>query len=211
MTDKVKKDWQKIAEQDNEKPNTDEDNSIDVTHGDDTVEEEQVNNSLEFPNVADLEKKLTAAEQQAHENWEKCMRATAELDNVRRRAQRDVENAHKYGNEKFIDALLPVIDSLEQAMQTEDVELSEAGSQAVNGMKEGIALTLKLFGDVLDKFGVKQICPIGEKFDPQMHEAMSMVPMADKEPNTIIEVFQKGYLLNDRVVRPARVIVAKAP
>lgn len=208
MKDDVKKDWGKIAEQDDEDNNKD---GIEVQAADDASEdapdELKGQESLGFPDIGELEQKLTASEQKAHENWEKSVRAMAELDNVRRRAERDVANAHKYGNDKFIDALLPIIDSLEQALQAGD---EEGESSGVAAMKEGVGLTLKLFADVFEKFGVKQLCPLGEKFDPQVHEAISMVPMPDKEPNTVIDVIQNGYLLNDRVVRPARVIIAKA-
>lgn len=155
--------------------------------------------ALEHPDYTALEEKLTLAEQQAHENWEKAVRAQAELANVRTRAERDVANAHKYGVEKLINALLPVIDSLEQAM-------SMAQDQA---MQEGLALTLKLFMDVLTKQEVTQINPEGEAFDPQQHEAMSMQPNPALANNTVMAVFQKGYKLADRVIRPARVIVVK--
>jgi molecular chaperone GrpE len=158
---------------------------------------------LEHPSYLALEEKLTLAEQKAHENWEKTVRAMAELDNVRRRAERDVTNAHRYGQEKLIDSFLPVIDSLEQAIQlTED--------KTDDSMREGLLLTLKLFLDALKKVDVEQIDPLGAVFNPQEHEAMSMQEVLDAEPNSIIAVYQKGYKLNDRIIRPARVIVAKA-
>ena len=138
----------------------------------------------------------------ALENWEKSVRAMAEVDNMRRRAERDVANAHRYSLEKFSASLLPVVDSLEQALQL-------SHSEADASMREGLELTMKLLVDVLDKFDVKQLNPIGEVFDPQQHEAMSMMESPDAAPNTILVVFQKGYKLNDRVIRPARVIVAK--
>lgn len=156
--------------------------------------------ALEHPDYAHLEEKLTEAEQQAHDNWEKAVRAMAELDNVRRRAERDVANAHRYGAEKLITSLLPVIDSLEQAL----------GLASDNAMQEGLELTMKLFLDVLTKFEVEQINPEGEMFDPHQHEAMAMQPSDEVSPNTVLAVFQKGYRLSDRVIRPARVIVAKA-
>ncbi|CAM2957312.1 Heat-shock protein GrpE(HSP-70 cofactor) [Legionella steigerwaltii] len=158
--------------------------------------------SLDHPSYIELSEKLTLAEQQAHENWEKAVRAQAELDNVRRRTEREVANAHRYGVEKLISDLLPVIDSLEQALQLA-VKAEDAS------MKEGLELTLKLFMDVLKKFEVQQIDPTGAPFDPQLHEAMSMQDAPDAEPNTVLAVFQKGYKLSDRVIRPARVVVSK--
>ena len=126
----------------------------------------------------------------------------AELDNVRRRAEREVANAHRYGLEKLINSLLPVVDSLEQALQ-----LAEKSEDPA--MHEGLELTMKLFLDALAKYDVQQLNPQGELFDPQQHEAMTMQESADVVPNTVLAVFQRGYMLNDRVIRPARVIVAK--
>ena len=163
---------------------------------------EEIPTALSHASYAELEDKLTLAEQQAHENWEKSVRSMAEVDNMRRRAERDVANAHRYGLEKFSASLLPVVDSLEQALQLSHTE-------ADANMREGLELTMKLLVDVLDKHDVKQLNPIGDVFDPQQHEAMSMQESPDAAPNTILMVFQKGYKLNDRVIRPARVIVAK--
>ena len=164
--------------------------------------EAKIEGELEHPDYATLEDKLTDAEQKAHDSWEKLVRMTAELDNVRRRATRDVEQAHRFGIEKLLTSLLPVIDSLEQAIQLVD----QASNQA---MHEGLALTMKLFLDVLAKQHVTQIDPVGEIFNPAEHEAMSMVDSPDAAPHTILNVFQKGYRLNDRVIRPARVIIVK--
>ena len=122
---------------------------------------------------------------------------------MRRRAEREVSNAHRYGIEKIVISLLPVVDSLEQALQLAD-------KHADAGMHEGLELTMKLFVDALAKYGVHQLDPLGETFDPQQHEAMTLQASADAEPNTILAVFQRGYVLNDRVIRPARVVVAKA-
>ena len=127
----------------------------------------------------------------------------AELDNVRRRAERDVANSHRYGVEKLITSLIPVMDSLEQALQ-----LADPTTQA--SMHEGLQLTMKLFLDVLKKNEVTQLDPVGEPFNPAFHEAMSMQEAPGAEPNSVLAVFQKGYQLHDRVIRPARVIVAKA-
>ena len=194
MSQKSDKDWKKFKEE-NAEPNESVEeaavDSADVSHG-----------ALDHPSYIALEEKLTLAEQQVHENWEKSVRALAELDNIRRRAERDVAHAHRYSLEKFGEALLPVVDSLEQALQLADKEDDAS-------MKEGLELTMKLFVDVLDKFGMKQLDPMGDVFDPQQHEAMAMQESADLAANTVMMVFQKGYKLNDRVIRPARVIVAK--
>lgn len=194
MSQKSDKDWKKFKEE-NAGPNESVEeaavDSADVSHG-----------ALDHPSYIALEEKLTLAEQQVHENWEKSVRALAELDNIRRRAERDVAHAHRYSLEKFGEALLPVVDSLEQALQLADKEDDAS-------MKEGLELTMKLFVDVLDKFGMKQLDPMGDVFDPQQHEAMAMQESAEVAPNTVMMVFQKGYKLNDRVIRAARVMVAK--
>lgn len=193
-----KKNWKKVREESESKDKHEVEELIEELENLDTG-----SSALDHPSYRALEEKLTEAEQQAHENWEKSVRALAELDNVRRRAARDVENAHRYGLEKLIDSLLPVIDSLEQALQLAEQEENKA-------MHEGLELTMKLILDVLKKHGVEQLNPEGELFNPQLHEAMSMQVVEGVPANTILTVFQKGYKLNDRVVRPARVIVAKS-
>jgi molecular chaperone GrpE len=169
---------------------------------DDEDESGESSDALEHPSYAELEEKLTEAEQKSHENWDKLMRVTAEMDNLRRRSERDVTKAHRYGLEKFINHLLPVVDSLEQAEQ-----LAEQHGDAA--MHEGLGLTMKLFLDMLEKSHVEQLNPMGEVFNPEMHEAMVMQETTESAPNTVISVFQKGYKLNDRVIRAARVVVAK--
>ena len=193
MTKKPEKDWKKFKEENTVPPESD----AEVNEGPDLNSA-----ALDHPSYLALEEKLTLAEKQAHENWEKSVRAMAELDNIRRRAERDVEHAHRYSLEKFSAALLPVADSLEQALQ-----LAEKETDA--NMREGLLLTMQLLVGVLDKFDVKQLNPLGEVFNPQLHEAMSMQSSADVPPNTVLMVFQKGYTLNDRVIRPARVVVSK--
>lgn len=149
-----------------------------------------------------------ALKAQAQEFQEQMLRAQAEMQNVRRRAEIDVEKAHKFALEKFVKELLPVADSLEKAV--ESTEGSEEAGELVASIREGMEMTLTLFMNSLKKFNVEQINPVGEPFDPQQHEAMSMVPAPDAEPNSVVSVVQKGYLLNERVVRPAMVVVAKA-
>lgn len=201
MSKDDKKDWGKFREEFEEQGENEalEEESF----SDDEEGEQELNEAaLAHPDYAELEEQLTLAEQKAHENWEKSVRAVAELDNVRRRMEREVANAHKYGAEKLVSALLPIVDSLEQALQLAEKSEDKA-------MHEGLELTMKLFTDVLQKFDVTQLDPVGELFNPQEHEAMAMQPAADVAPNTVLAVFQKGYKLNDRVIRPARVIVAK--
>lgn len=133
------------------------------------------------------------------------LRTQAEMQNLRRRMERDVENAHKYALEKFVGELLPVVDNLERAISAIDVSNEE-----FKAVGEGIELTLKSFLDVLGRFKVDTLDPKGEAFDPELHQAMSILEMQDVKPNTVVDVFQKGYTLNGRLVRPAMVVVSKA-
>ena len=146
-----------------------------------------------------LEEMLRKAELQAQEHHDAWLRAKAESDNVRKRAQIDVANAHKFGVESFAKSLLTVKDSLEAALA--------ADNNTVESLLSGVELTLKQLSAVFDKFALSEINPVGEKFDPHRHEAMTMVP-AEAEPNTVVQVLQKGYALHDRVIRPALVSVA---
>ena len=138
------------------------------------------------------------------ENWDKYVRAAAELENVRKRATRDVENAHKFALERFCTELLAVKDSLEMGVAAAD----KADAQS---LLEGKEATLKLLAATMERFGVVELDPEGEPFDPQQHEAMTMQPSADLEPGSVLTVFQKGYALNGRLLRPARVVVASEP
>ena len=135
---------------------------------------------------------------------DQLLRTVAESENIRRRASRDVENAHKYANEKLLEDLLPVLDSLEKAL-----ELPNQSDDA-KAVLEGIDISLRIFRETLERGGVLVVDPLGEPFDPSRHEALAMVPNEEVEPNSVIEVVQKGYLLNERVVRAARVVVAAA-
>ena len=136
----------------------------------------------------------------ADENWERYVRAAAELENVRKRAARDVENAHKFALERFVGELLAVRDSLEMGLAT-----GEAAD--VESLRQGKEATLKLLAAGMERFGVAEVDPQGEPFDPVLHEAMTMQPSADLEPGSVLTVFQKGYTLNERLLRPARVVV----
>ncbi len=148
---------------------------------------------------------LEDARAKADAHWDQVLRASAELENFRKRAERDIESAHKYGLERIIGELLSVQDSLESG-------LSAAAEQgAADKLLEGMTLTHKLLGNVLEKFNVKTLDPVGQKFDPKLHQAMSALESDGAAPDTVLTVCQKGYLLHDRLIRPALVIVAKAP
>jgi len=140
------------------------------------------------------------------EQQDTVLRAQAEVQNMRRRCEQDVEKAHKFALEKFGTELLPVMDNLERALQA----VTNADDESVKALYEGVELTLKGFSETLSKNNIEQLDPQGEPFDPQQHEAMSIVENDDVEANTVLTVVQKGYLLNGRVIRPAMVIVAKS-
>jgi molecular chaperone GrpE len=137
---------------------------------------------------------------------EQSLRSQADAQNARRRAEQDIEKAHKFGQDKIVNDLLPVVDSLERALSTID-----ASNEAFTAIAEGIQLTYKSFIDALARHQVIVVNPHGEPFDPNLHQAVSAVPNPDVEPNTVINVFQKGYTLHGRLVRPAMVVVSKAP
>jgi molecular chaperone GrpE len=147
------------------------------------------------------EELLRALELKAAEHHDAWLRAKAETENVRRRAQEDITKAHKYAAEKFAESMLPVKDSLEAALAT--------GEQTVEALKAGVELTLKQLVSAFDKSKVEEVNPLGEKFDPHRHQAIGMVE-AEGEPNLVVTVLQKGYLLSERVLRPALVMVSKS-
>ena len=150
-----------------------------------------------------LKEELVEAQTKVDEYWQRVLRAQADQDNTRKRAERDVQNAHKYALEKFVADLLPVVDSLEMGL------LAAVEDASAEKIREGTELTLKMLLDVLKKYGVEAVDPVGEPFDPELHQAMSMQPSSDVPPNTVTAVMQKGYTLNDRLVRPAMVMVSK--
>lgn len=149
---------------------------------------------------------LEDARSKADEHWNLYLRTQAEMENLRKRAEKDLANAHKFALEKFVSELLPVVDSLEMGLAA----ANDSDDETVNKLREGTELTIKMFKSVLEKFGVKEVDPMGEAFDPEKHQAMTMQESADAKPNTVIAVMQKGYMLNDRLVRPSMVVVAKA-
>ena len=155
--------------------------------------------------MVELQDQLVKANEQVGLFQEQALRAEAEMQNVRKRVARDVENAHKYGTERLLQNLLPTVDSLEKS-----VEAAAQVNEANTGLVEGIEICLKMLLDVLVKENVEQLDPEGEPFDPQFHEAISVIEKAEMEPNSVALVVQKGYRLNGRLVRPAMVIVSKA-
>ncbi len=157
------------------------------------------------PAEVELETKLAEAEKRAKENWEKFLRTAAELDNLRKRMARELELAQKAALERFVREILTVADSLELGLQ------AAAETDNLEKVKEGIELTLKQLLTVFHKFEIQQIDPLGEKFNPDLHEAMAMEEVEGVESGTVVRVFQKGYRLGDRLVRPALVVVARPP
>ncbi len=155
--------------------------------------------------IEELKKELVAAEQKAQENWDKALRAQAEMENMKRRTQKDLEDAHKFALTGFAKELLPVLDSLELGL------LAATGdSDDVKKFREGNELTIKQFESVFTKFNVVPIDPKGETFNAEQHQAMVMQEVPNAPPNSVVNVFQKGYMLNGRLLRPALVVVAKA-
>ncbi|MCW9047010.1 MAG: nucleotide exchange factor GrpE [Gammaproteobacteria bacterium] len=152
----------------------------------------------------ELMERLDLAERKATDNWDQLLRTKAEMDNIRRRTQKDLENAHKFALEKFISEMLAVKDSLELGV---DAAVQE--NATVDSLREGSELTLNMLSGVFEKFNVLELNPLGEKFNAEHHQAMSMQPSDEHEPNTVTAVMQKGYLLNGRLVRPAMVMVSK--
>jgi len=159
----------------------------------------------ETTGAEDLGLMLEDARAKADAHWDQLVRTRAELDNLRKRHERELENAHKFALERFVNDLLPVRDSMELGLNAAKDEHGDIAK-----LIEGAELTLKLFSDVMEKFNVEQINPEGEPFDPELHQAMSMQPRDDVPPNTVVAVVQKGYTLNGRLVRPAMVMVSQA-
>lgn len=151
-----------------------------------------------------LEEQLQQAQETIKDYWDQVVRMRAEVENNRKRAERDVENAHKYALKNFVDSLLPVIDSMEMGQAAANAE-----NATLESIREGSELTMTMFAQVLERSGLQEINPLGEKFDPEKHQAISMVEVPDATSNSIIEVMQKGFSLNDRLIRPAMVVVAK--
>ena len=180
-------------------------NTIEQPAGSTAVDDSEVDSESTSEDVPEGDQ-LAQLEAEVEKYKDVALRAEAEMQNLRRRAERDVQNAHKFGTERLLQNLLPVLDSLEKA-----IEASEAAGQSEDDPQlEGIKLCSKLFINVLTKEGIEALDPLGEPFDPNLHEALSMIENPDLEPNSVMTVIQKGYRLNERLVRPAKVMVSKA-
>lgn len=156
--------------------------------------------------IAELQQELAAAEQKAQENWDKAIRTQAEMENLRKRTQKDLEDAHKYALNSFAKELLSVLDSLELGLQAATGE-----SEEVKKFRVGSELTIKQFEAVFAKFNVIKVDPMGQVFNAEQHQAVLMQEVEGATPNTVVNVYQKGYMLNGRLLRPAMVVVAKGP
>jgi molecular chaperone GrpE len=196
MQDDVNSKEQSVADSAHQSAEQLSDNVADAAKVDEEIIEELLADD-QSSEVEELKQKISEANDQV-------LRIQAEMQNVRRRTERDVENAHKYALDKFTADLLPVVDNLERAIATIDVT-----ADAQKDVATGLELTLKTFTDVLLRFKVEVVDPAGQPFDADLHQAVSMVPNPDLEPNTVMDVFQKGYTLNGRLVRPAMVVVSK--
>ncbi|WP_198265374.1 nucleotide exchange factor GrpE [sulfur-oxidizing endosymbiont of Gigantopelta aegis] len=182
--------------------------SNDEAMDDSTDSNEEVSDELAALEAEELIVRIKQAQAKADENWDVALRTKAEMENVRRRTEKEVSNARKFGIEKMINEILPVKDSMELGLKAAietDIE-----DEAVHKIREGMELTLKMMNDALKKIGISEIAPEeGEVYSAEFHQAMSMQEIPGKEANTIVAVMQKGYLLNERMIRPAMVMVAK--
>ena len=155
--------------------------------------------------IAQLQTELEQANQKAQDNWDKALRIQAEMENLKRRTQKDLDDTRKYAVERFAKELITVVDSLELGLQA-----ISGDSDEVQKFREGSELTLKQFEAAFAKANIETLNPLGQPFNPEHHQAMAMQPSVDVAPNSVLTVFQKGYLLNGRLLRPAMVVVAKA-
>ena len=168
------------------------------------VEDKNVEQATTDEQSDDLQTQLEEAQQSAKDNWDKALRAQAEMENLKRRNAKDLENAHKFALDGFVKALLEVKDSLTMGLKTANEEKA-----TIEHIIEGLEMTDKVFLSTMEKFGVEVINPADEAFNPELHEAVTMVPMPDKESNSVLEVVQIGFTLNGRLVRPAMVVVVQ--
>lgn len=189
---------------------SEKENSADETSLEEAIaeiaEEQPDDRQGDEPDHVELTALLEDARGKADAHWDQCMRLQADIENLHKRGERDLANAHKYGLERFAAELLPVKDSLEMGLAAFDTDNAE-----IEKLKEGVELTLQMLGNALERFEIKEVNPQDEPFNPDFHQAMSMQPRDDVEPNTVITVVQKGYQLHDRLIRPAMVIVSQAP
>jgi molecular chaperone GrpE len=188
-----------------EKENSTEEASLEEAIAE-IAEEQPDDRQGDEPDHVELTALLEDARGKADEHWDQCMRLQADIENLHKRGERDLANAHKYGLERFAAELLPVKDSLEMGLAAFDTNNAE-----IEKLKEGVELTLQMLGNALERFEIKEVNPQDEPFNPDFHQAISMQPRDDVAPNTVVTVVQKGYLLHDRLIRPAMVIVSQAP
>ena len=190
------------ADQDQAEIETEDDSDLQENSAEEKDVEEQADFTLE-----EVLEKLAEEKEGAVQAREDLLRVQAEMQNLRRRTEQDIEKAHKYGQEKFSTELLTVMDNLERALAA----ASDYEDETVKAIYEGVDLTLKSFTDCFNRFHIGSVDPMGEPFDPQLHQAVTILDNSDVEPNTVIEVMQKGYTLHGRVIRPAMVVVSKEP
>jgi len=204
MGKQTQKDKAELAnsDQDQAKIKTEEDSDLQESSAEEKGVEEQADFTLE-----EVLEKLAEEKEGAARARDDLLRAQAEMQNMRRRTEQDIEKAHKYGQEKFSTELLTVMDNLERALAA----ASDYEDETVKAIYEGVDLTLKSFTDCFNRFHIGSVDPMGEPFDPQLHQAVTILENSDVEPNTVIEVMQKGYTLHGRVIRPAMVVVSKEP
>jgi len=187
---------------DNNQADSEVDEALDKATGSETSAEVDAEVETEDSEVTieSLQAELEEANTKANDNWDKALRIQAEMDNLRKRSEKQVEDAHKYAVKKFVEELLPVADSLEMGYAVEG---------EVEQIREGIGLTMNVFKAAMEKFSVVTVDPLGEKFNPDLHQAMAMQPSEEYEDDHVSAVMQKGYTLNGRLVRPAMVMVVK--
>ena len=198
-----KKDIVEDETDDNQEQELERQEKIDDEFGAEVAAENSENMESKEVDVEFLQGQLEKLQEQSKVSLDKVVRAQAEMENLRKRAARDVENAHKYALEKFTDELLPIMDSLELGLSV------SVKAKNLDDLCKGMELTLEMFNTVMEKFGITMIEPKGEKFNPELHDAVSMQETDDSNSGIIIEVMQKGYTLNGRLIRPAMVVVAK--
>ena len=192
-------------ESENEKPEDSQAAEQDITQETNEEEDALLETEDAPKEVSESEQALETALEQAQNAKDDLLRVQAEMQNLRRRTEQDIEKAHKYGQEKLSIELLAVMDNLERSQEA----ASDSEDEAVKAIRAGVDLTVKGFVDCFKKFNIETIDPLGEPFDPQLHQAMSMQENTESEPNTVIAVMQKGYTLHGRVIRPAMVMVSK--
>ena len=198
-----KKDIVEDETDDNQEQELERQEKIDDEFDAEVAAENSENMESKEVDVEFLQGQLEKLQEQSKASLDKVVRAQAEMENLRKRAARDVENAHKYALEKFTNELLPIMDSLELGLS------ASVKAKNLDDLCKGMELTLEMFNTVMEKFGITMIEPKGEKFNPELHDAVSMQETDDSNSGIIIEVMQKGYTLNGRLIRPAMVVVAK--